>query len=696
MRAPRSLIGFVVTTALAGVVNGAAHRATAGRLDADAYGAFAALLAAVTSLGVVLTGLQLALVLRLPGTDADRQARAWWRPAFGGGLALGACIAVTGTLATPGAFGPRLLLAAAVGIYAVAAVVGLVPQAVLLRNGRLGAVGGALVVGAVTKLAAGIAVPAGGVPGSVAALILAELATLGATLVAVRAGTGTAAGRPSHPPSGTSRAKLGREVVLGVAGVAGLWLVGGFDAVLARLLLDPLEADAYATAGALARAGFFVPAAAALVTFLGVLRTPSSRTGRRRVLRSGLVVTTALASIPTAIVLAAPGPVTRLVTGGNPVDVGALRLLVVAWALLALAYLLVLFLMATGSRLALVPWAALPVIAIGAGSAPHTPRGLAATVLIAAVVVLACLGAPALARTRPVTRARLADPIDTTRPHDPTAPIAVGDVAVVVPFFNPGQAVATTLRGLDRTLAATGCSYEIIAVADGCTDGSPDLVDRIGLASVRMLRFPLNRGKGAAVRAGMAASSARYIGYLDADGDIDPALVLRLLAAIEASDADIVLGSKRHPDSVVHIATVRRFWSWGYQRLVRLLFRLDVGDTQTGIKLLRGEVVDDLLGSMVEDRFAFDLELFVLARDRGHTAWVEVPVFLGHKELSTVSWRAVVRTLGDTVRIFGRLTIALGYDRTADPTGAAQSPLLGDPDPAAGRSSPPLRSGATR
>jgi hypothetical protein len=670
VRAPRTLIGFVVTTALAGVVNGAAHRATAGRLDADAYGAFAALLAAVTSLGVVLTGLQLALVLRLADTDTDarRQARAWWRPAFAAGLALGACVAVAGTVATPGALGPRALLAVAVGVHAVVAVVGLVPQAILLRAGRLGALGGALVVGAVTKLAAGIVVPGGGVPGAMAALVVAELAVLGATVLAVRAGAPATVRRPPAAAAGAVRATVGLDVVLGVAGVAGLWLVGGSDAVLARLLLDPLDADAYATAAALARAGFFVPAAAALVTFLGVLRSPSSRTGRRRILRRGLAVTTALAAAPTALVLAAPGPVARLVVGDNPVDLGALRLLVMAWALLAPAHLLVLFLVATGSRLALVPWAALPVIAVGAAAASHTPSGLAAAVVIAAVAVLACLAAPALARTRPVTRARLAGPIDPPSPD--TAP--AGDVAIVVPYFNPGEAVAATLRRLDTALAATGRSYEIIAVADGCTDASPELVDRMGLASVRAIRLPRNRGKGAAVRAGMAASSARYIGFLDADGDLDPALLPGLLATIEADGADIVLGSKRHPASVVDTPAQRRLWSFGYQWLVRVLFRLEVRDTQTGVKLLRRDVVADLLPLLVEDRFAFDLELFVVARARGHTAWVEVPVVLGRALRSTVSWRAVVRTLGDTIRILGRLHVSLGYETTPDlPTGSA-------------------------
>ncbi len=670
--------------ALVGLLNALAHRLVAHRLDADAYGALATLLAGLTAVGVVLGGVQIALAraVSLRGTTPGRALvlRRWGPPTLLIGGVLAAAVAAGGALSSP--VGSRATLGVLLGGCALLAVLAVVPLAVLLGEGRLGRLSAVLVAGSTAKLLVALTSLSEGLFGSVAALAVGEAVTLVVAVAALP--TGDDDGEPL-------RVSLG-ALGLAVAGVGGLWLVGGLDAAAARVLLDPLAADAYAAASALARAGFFVPAAIAVVTFSRMLGARPRSVEQRRTLRVGLVATGALAVAAAGAVLVSPGALARALTGDNVIDLTALRLLAVAWALLAPAHLLVLFLVASSSRLALLPWAALPVAALGAVVAPHTPSGLALVVFLAAVVVLAALAAPALLRTRPVTRAV---PVGPPTPIGPPRQSRC-DVAIVVPYFNPGQTVATTLRRLDAVLAGTGRRYEIIAVADGCTDGSPELVDRMGLPTVRTLRLPVNRGKGAAVRAGLAASGASLAGYLDADGDIDPALVPRLIAAIEASGADVALGSKRHPDSVVHIATVRRFWSWGYQRLVRLLFRLDVGDTQTGIKLMRGEVVDDLLGSMVEDRFAFDLELFVLARARGHTAWVEVPVTLGHKERSTVSWRAVVRTLGDTLRIFGRLTIALGYDLTADPRLVTGSPALGDLEPAAGRSASTLRSGATR
>ena len=71
---------------------------------------------------------------------------------------------------------------------------------------------------------------------------------------------------------------------------------------------------------------------------------------------------------------------------------------------------------------------------------------------------------------------------------------------------------------------------------------------------------------------------------------------------------------------------LRRFYSWGYQRLTRALFGLDVTDTQSGIKLARREIVTELLPILEEDGFIFDLELLAVARRRGYDNVVELPV----------------------------------------------------------------------
>jgi glycosyltransferase involved in cell wall biosynthesis len=157
-------------------------------------------------------------------------------------------------------------------------------------------------------------------------------------------------------------------------------------------------------------------------------------------------------------------------------------------------------------------------------------------------------------------------------------------------------------------------------------------------------------------------ASGRYVGFIDADGDIDPAIMPTFLTLVHEYQPDIVLGSKRHPLSEVVYPPMRRLYSFGYQQLNRLLFRLNVRDTQTGVKLVRREVLADVLPLMIEKRFAFDLELFVVARHLGYTRFFEAPVRLGERFTSTISLKAVKGMLLDTLGIYYRLHITRFYD----------------------------------
>jgi len=125
----------------------------------------------------------------------------------------------------------------------------------------------------------------------------------------------------------------------------------------------------------------------------------------------------------------------------------------------------------------------------------------------------------------------------------------------------------------------------------------------------------------------------------------------------------VVLGSKRHRDSQVVYPPARRLYSWGYQQLVRLLFHLDVRDTQAGIKLVRRDVLIDVLPSMVVQGYAFDLELLVLARFHGYRHLVEAPVTIGRRFTSTVSSKAVREMLRDTMAIWWRLRVRHAYGK---------------------------------
>ena len=228
------------------------------------------------------------------------------------------------------------------------------------------------------------------------------------------------------------------------------------------------------------------------------------------------------------------------------------------------------------------------------------------------------------------------------------------DLSVVIPYFNPGSALLSHITDLVKILDDSGMKYEIIAVSDGSTDGSKESIEGLFPEVLRNIVLPRNFGKGHALRVGFSAANGRYIGFIDGDGDIPAVNLNSVIELINTSNPDLIIGSKRHPDSEVFYPFLRRAYSWGYQRLVSLLFSIAVMDTQTGLKFASRDLVVSALPQMVEEHFALDLELFVIAKKLGFNEVVEVPVVIKRRETSTVSYKAVVQMLVDTSRVFFR------------------------------------------
>ncbi len=236
------------------------------------------------------------------------------------------------------------------------------------------------------------------------------------------------------------------------------------------------------------------------------------------------------------------------------------------------------------------------------------------------------------------------------------------DVSIVVPYYNPGDRLRRTVEDMVRVLDASGMTFEIITVSDGSTDGSPFTLEGFPESVVRRVTFDTNVGKGHALREGLALGRGRYLGFIDADGDISPELLAPFVSIMRAEQPDIIIGSKRHPDSSVHYPPLRRLYSWTYQHLIGLLFRLQVKDTQVGIKLVDRAVIADVLPLLRESRFALDLELLVLARRLGYTRIVEAPVRIEERFGSTISLKAVWLLLLDTLAFFVRYSVRHDYD----------------------------------
>ena len=248
------------------------------------------------------------------------------------------------------------------------------------------------------------------------------------------------------------------------------------------------------------------------------------------------------------------------------------------------------------------------------------------------------------------------------KPEITVLPDPTLDVSIVVPYYNPGARLRSTVEHMVRVLDGSGMTFEIITVSDGSTDGSPFTLEGFPETVVRRMEFETNAGKGYALRAGLGRGRGRYLGFIDADGDISPEFLAPFVSIMRIEQPDIIIGSKRHPWSSVHYPPMRRLYSWGYQQLIHLLFRLKVKDTQVGIKLVDRRVIADVLPLLRESRFALDLELLVLAHRLGYTKIVEAPVRIDERFGSTISLKAVWNLLIDTLGLFVRYSIRHQYD----------------------------------
>lgn len=230
------------------------------------------------------------------------------------------------------------------------------------------------------------------------------------------------------------------------------------------------------------------------------------------------------------------------------------------------------------------------------------------------------------------------------------------ELSLIVPSFKQAATIRDDLRNITTTLESISNAYEIILVVDGNIDHTVEAVRTDpGLSHIIVRELTQNRGKGAALRDGLAQARGNIIGFIDAGNDIEISSLPLMLDMMKFSNADIVIGSKRHVLSKVSYPPIRRIYSSGYQLLNRILFRLHVKDTQVGLKIFRCEVIHTILPHITIDRFAFDLELLVIATLLGYKKIIESPISITHKFQSTISIKTVFETLIDTLGLYRKI-----------------------------------------
>ena len=237
-------------------------------------------------------------------------------------------------------------------------------------------------------------------------------------------------------------------------------------------------------------------------------------------------------------------------------------------------------------------------------------------------------------------------------------------VSLIVPAYKQQQSIVNNLKQLLKVLASIRYDYEVIVVVDGNADKTAQTIKQAALKKVKCFQYEHNRGKFYAIRLGMSKSQGEIVMFIDAGMEIDPNGISLLLEHLEWYQADIIVGSKRHPASKVIYPLKRKILSYGYYYLVRLLFNLKVKDTQAGIKVFRKDVLGKILPKLKENKFCGDLEMLVVAKHCGYQRIFEAPINLTYSPdlfSSAIKPQAIWDIFLDTLVIWYRTYIQHAY-----------------------------------
>jgi glycosyltransferase involved in cell wall biosynthesis len=194
----------------------------------------------------------------------------------------------------------------------------------------------------------------------------------------------------------------------------------------------------------------------------------------------------------------------------------------------------------------------------------------------------------------------------------PTVTAGNARLSLVMPAFNEEQ---TILESIERVLRQD-CVGELIVVDDASTDSTGRLLSTLDSPRVQVITHPVNRGKGAAIRTGIARAHLDFVGIQDADLEYDPADLPRLLRPLEDGLADVVYGSRFISGEA---RRVLYYWHSVGNRLLtfasNVVTNINLSDMETCYKIFRRDLIQSI--HLEEDRFGFEPEVTVKIAKKG-------------------------------------------------------------------------------
>jgi glycosyltransferase involved in cell wall biosynthesis len=214
------------------------------------------------------------------------------------------------------------------------------------------------------------------------------------------------------------------------------------------------------------------------------------------------------------------------------------------------------------------------------------------------------------------------------------------EYSIIIPCYNEGQVIRQVVATLQDFLGQhPEVSCEIIVVDDCSTDDTQRVLKQ--LEGIRVIRHPINRGYGAAIKTGIRQAQGVFVATFDGDGQHNPADLLNLFQTIQSEDWALVVGART---KLLHSSLWRMPGKWVLGWLANFLSRTKIPDLNSGLRVFRKEIISRYL-HLCSDRFSFSTTSTLILLNRGYSL-AYVPIQVNTRQgKSTVSLMTGYETL---------------------------------------------------
>jgi dolichyl-phosphate beta-glucosyltransferase len=191
-------------------------------------------------------------------------------------------------------------------------------------------------------------------------------------------------------------------------------------------------------------------------------------------------------------------------------------------------------------------------------------------------------------------------------------------ISILIPVYNEENRIHSFLSTVIGHLSKKDFLFEIVIVDDGSTDGTIKIIESLLkerlFGKCKVLKLPVNLGKGAAIRKGMLESKGEYIFFIDADGSTSIEEIDNFIPHFSA-DFDIYIGRRTFKQKA---PLKRKFFGYGYILLAKCILQLDVFDITCGFKCYKKNCAHKIFSRQTLNNWSFDAEDIFISKKHGY------------------------------------------------------------------------------